>query len=68
MCRLLKVNHDHHHYHLHSTYDKIIIERIIQYINDRTECFDDYFPCRKKRERKILAFGSSLEKKAPIEA
>ncbi len=25
------------------------IERTIQYIKDRTECFDDYFPCRKKK-------------------
>lgn len=24
------------------------VERTIQYIKDRTECFDDYFPCRKK--------------------
>jgi hypothetical protein len=24
------------------------IERTMQYIKDRTECFDDYFPCRKK--------------------
>ena len=21
----------------------------MQYIKDRTECFDDYFPCRKKK-------------------
>jgi putative transposase len=24
-----------------------LIERIIQYFKDRTESFDDYFPCRK---------------------
>jgi hypothetical protein len=23
------------------------IERLIQHIKDRTECFDNYFPCRK---------------------
>jgi len=35
--------------HLHSSFEKsIIIERTIQYIKDITECFDDYFPCRKK--------------------
>ena len=28
---------------------KSIIERTMQYIKDRTECFDYYFPCRKKR-------------------
>jgi hypothetical protein len=27
------------------------MERFIQqHIKDRTECFDDYFPCRKKKE------------------
>ncbi len=42
-CKFLKLEH-----HLHSTYENSIIERIIQYIKDRTECFDDYLPCRKK--------------------
>jgi putative transposase len=42
-CNFLKITH-----HLHSSYEKsIIIERTIQYIKDRTEMFDDYFPCRK---------------------
>ncbi len=35
-------------YHIHSSFEKSIIERMIQYIKDRTECFDDYFPCRLK--------------------
>ncbi len=42
-CRFLKCNH-----HIHSSYEKSIIERTMQYIKDRTEGFDDYFPCRKK--------------------
>ena len=42
-CRFLRLPH-----HIHSSYEKSIIERTIQYIKDRTECFDDYFPCRKK--------------------
>ena len=42
-CRFLMVEH-----HIHSTYEKSIIERTMQYIKDRTKCFDDYFPCRKK--------------------
>ena len=42
-CKFLNLYH-----HLHSAYEKSIIERTIQYIKDRTECFDDYFPCRKK--------------------
>jgi hypothetical protein len=30
---------------------KILMERFIQqHIKYRTECFDDYFPCRKKKE------------------
>ena len=41
-CRFLKLNH-----HTHSSLEKSLIERTIQYIKDRTECFDDYFPCRK---------------------
>lgn len=42
-CRFLKLKH-----HLHSSYEKSIIERTMQYIKDRTENFDDYFPCRVK--------------------
>ena len=43
-CKFLRLPH----HHIHSTYEKSIIERTMQYIKDRTECFDDYFPCRKK--------------------
>ena len=43
-CQFLKLKH-----HIHSSYEKSIIERTMQYIKDRTECFDYYFPCRKKR-------------------
>ncbi|MDR4492326.1 MAG: DDE-type integrase/transposase/recombinase [Candidatus Nitrosocosmicus sp.] len=42
-CRFLKLEH-----HLHSSYEKSLIERTMQYIKDRTESFDDYFPCRLK--------------------
>ncbi|MGA9169829.1 MAG: hypothetical protein WBZ20_06765, partial [Nitrososphaeraceae archaeon] len=43
-CKFLRLPH-----HIHSPYEKsITIERTMQYmIKDRTECFDDYFPCRK---------------------
>jgi putative transposase len=41
-CKFLRLEH-----HLHSSFEKSIIERTIQYIKDRTESFDDYFPCRK---------------------
>jgi putative transposase len=43
-CRFLNLKH-----HLHSSFEKSIIERTMQYIKDRTESFDDYFPCRRKR-------------------
>jgi putative transposase len=43
-CRFLKLPH-----HIHSSYEKSIIERTKQYIKDRTESFDDYFPCSKEK-------------------
>jgi putative transposase len=47
-CRFLKLNH-----HIHSFVykdEKSIIERTMQCIKNRTnECFDDFFPCRKKK-------------------
>ncbi|MDR4490478.1 MAG: DDE-type integrase/transposase/recombinase [Candidatus Nitrosocosmicus sp.] len=42
-CRFLGLEH-----HIHSSFEKSIIERTVQYIKDRTESFDDYFPCRMK--------------------
>ena len=40
-CQFLKLRH-----HIHSPFEKSLIERTIQYIKDRTEeRFDDYFPC-----------------------
>ncbi len=40
-------------HHIYSIYEKHIIERTIQYIKDRTESFDDYFPCRKEMNCKL---------------
>ncbi|MDN5844642.1 MAG: hypothetical protein L0H53_00030 [Candidatus Nitrosocosmicus sp.] len=42
-CRFLRLEH-----HIHSSFEKSIIERTIQNLKDRTEDFDDYFPCRPK--------------------
>ena len=42
-CRFLKLKH-----HVHSSFEKSIIERTMQYIKDRTESFVDYFPCKIK--------------------
>ncbi len=41
-CRFLQLKH-----HIHSSFEKSLVERTMQYIKDRTECFDDYFPCQK---------------------
>ncbi|HET6591100.1 MAG TPA: DDE-type integrase/transposase/recombinase [Candidatus Nitrosocosmicus sp.] len=43
-CRFLGLEH-----HIHSSVEKSLIERKMQYIKDRTESFDDYFPCRLKK-------------------
>ncbi len=43
-CQFLELEH-----HIHSSYEKSIIERTIQYIKNRIESFDDdYFPCKKE--------------------
>ena len=45
-CKFLKLKH-----HIHSSFQKSLIERTMQYIKDRTECFDDYFPCKRRKCR-----------------
>ena len=44
-CKWLRLQHK-----VYGTELKNIMERFIQHIKDRTECFDDHFPCRKKKE------------------
>jgi putative transposase len=46
-CRFLKLVH--HLYSFVYKDEKSIIERTMQYIKDRTEYFDDYFPCKKNK-------------------
>jgi putative transposase len=41
-CNFLHLKH-----RLHSHLEKSIIERVMQYFKDRTESFDDYYPCTK---------------------
>jgi putative transposase len=41
-CKWLRIKHI-----VYDDNGKNIMERAIQYIKDRTECFDDYFPCNK---------------------
>jgi putative transposase len=42
-CKFLNLEH-----YLHSAFEKSVIEMTIQYFKDRTESFDDYFPCKRK--------------------
>ncbi|MDR4492384.1 MAG: hypothetical protein R2685_16060 [Candidatus Nitrosocosmicus sp.] len=57
-CAFLKIDH-----HVHSPLEKSLIERTMQYIKDRTESFDDYFPCKKQNcklehiKRRIKGFA-----------
>ena len=41
-CKWLRLNHQ-----IYSNGFKNLMERFVQKIKDRTECFDDHFPCRK---------------------
>jgi putative transposase len=50
-CRFLMLKH-----HIHSSFEKSLIERTIHYIKDRTECFDDYFSCKRKDKKCNLSY------------
>ena len=43
-CNFLHLKH-----HLHSPLEKSLVERVMQYFKDRTEKFDDYYPCNNKQ-------------------
>jgi putative transposase len=38
---------------LHTSFEKSVIERTIEYFKDRTENFDDYYPCKHKNEYEL---------------
>jgi hypothetical protein len=42
-CNSLRLKHI-----LHTSFEKSVIERAMEYVKDRTEDFDDYYPCRKR--------------------
>jgi putative transposase len=44
-CNILRLKH-----YLHSSIEKSLMERVNQYFKDRTESFDDYYPCRLQKE------------------
>ena len=39
-CNVLRLKH-----YLHSPFQKSLMERVNQFLKDRTESFDDYYPC-----------------------
>ena len=45
-CTFLHLKH-----RLHSHLEKSFIERVMQYFKDRTESFDDYYPCVNNKKR-----------------
>ena len=45
-CNFLHLKH-----RLHYTLEKSLIRRVMQYFKDRTECFDDYYPCIINKKR-----------------
>jgi putative transposase len=49
-CKFLSLDHDVYDLRLRN-----VMERIIQYVKDRTRDFDDYIPCRKERCDKMHA-------------
>jgi putative transposase len=40
----------------HSSFEKSIVERAMEYVKDRTKNFDDYYPCIKKEEDCNLSY------------
>ena len=44
-CTFLHLKH-----RLHSPLEKSMIERLMQYFKDRTESFDDYYPCNNNKQ------------------
>ena len=41
-CNVLRLKH-----YLHSPFQKSLMEKVNEYFKDRTESFDDYYPCRQ---------------------
>ncbi len=48
-CEVIGLKH-----YLHSPFQKSLMERVNQYLKDRIESFDDYYPCMQKEECNLL--------------
>lgn len=55
-CKVIGLKH-----HLHSPLDKSMIERVMQYFKDRTEGFDDYYPCIKNKDCNLVNVYNWIE-------
>jgi putative transposase len=44
-------------HYLHSPLEKSLIERVHQYFKDRTESFDDYYPCMQNEYNLIHVYN-----------
>ena len=44
-CNVLRLKH-----YLHFSFEKSLMERVNQYFKDRTEGFDDYYPCMQQKD------------------
>ena len=54
-CEVIGLKH-----YLHSPFQKSLVERVNQYFKDRTESFDDYYPCRQM-ECKLFQVNNWLQ-------
>ena len=45
-CNVMRLKHK-----LHSPLEKSLVERVMQYFKDRTESFDDYYPCNDSKKK-----------------
>jgi len=48
-CNVMRLKH-----YLHSSIEKSLMERVNQYLKDRIEGFDDYYPCIKEEECNLI--------------
>ena len=55
-CNVLGLKH-----RLHSSLEKSLMERVMEYFKDRSESFDDYYPCSKKEEYNLEHVYNSIE-------
>jgi putative transposase len=56
-CNAIGLKH-----YLHSSIEKSLMERVNQYLKDRIECFDDYYPCmQKETECNLFHVYNSLQ-------